>query len=122
MIGTADVGEAAPQELVDPRVARVGGSRRDRKANYDFPGMMDAASWRRTEVHKHTHWYGCSLCGQKFAGPRRLYPPCQAARRTFRLGGRRYELTTETGRQPRPQATSRPPVPRRAGQGRHADT
>jgi hypothetical protein len=73
MIGTADVGEAAPQELVDPRVARVGGSRRDRKANYDFPGMMDAASWRRTEVHKHTHWYGCSLCGQKFAGPHAVY-------------------------------------------------
>jgi hypothetical protein len=35
--------------------------------------MMDAASWRRKEVHKHTHWYGCSLCGCKFAGPHAVY-------------------------------------------------
>jgi hypothetical protein len=62
---------AAP--LVDARVAKHGGTRKDPKSNYDFPGMMDAASWRRTEVHKHTAWYGCALCGQKFNGPHAVY-------------------------------------------------
>jgi hypothetical protein len=65
--------DTAAQGLVDPRVAKHGGTRKDPKANYDFPGMMDAASWRRTEVHKHTAWYGCALCGQKFAGPHAVY-------------------------------------------------
>jgi hypothetical protein len=64
---------AAPQELVDPRVAKHGGTRRDAKSNYDFPGMMDAASWRRTEVHKHTKYYGCFRCGQRFKGPHAFY-------------------------------------------------
>jgi hypothetical protein len=62
---------AAP--LVDPRVAKHGGTRKDRKSNYDFPGMMDAANWRKTEVHKHTAWYGCALCGRKFNGPHAVY-------------------------------------------------
>lgn len=58
---------------IDPRVARHGGSRRDPKSNYDFPGMMDAASWRRTLAHQHTHYYGCALCGQKFSGLHAVY-------------------------------------------------
>lgn len=65
---------SAPRtDLVDPRVARHGGTRRDAKANYDFPGMMDDRGWRRTEVHMHTPWYGCALCGQKFSGPHAVY-------------------------------------------------
>jgi hypothetical protein len=59
--------------LVDPRVAKHGGTRNDAKANYDFPGMVDAATWRRTEVHKHTYSYGCALCGQGFSGPHGVY-------------------------------------------------
>jgi hypothetical protein len=59
--------------LVDPRVAKHGGTRKDPKAHYDFPGMVDAASWRRTEVHRHTRWYGCAVCGQKFSGPHAVY-------------------------------------------------
>ena len=62
---------AAP--LVDPRVAKHGGTRKDAKSNYDFPRMVDAANWRKTEVLKHTAWYGCALCGQKFNGPHAVY-------------------------------------------------
>jgi hypothetical protein len=62
---------AAP--LIDSRVAKYGGTRKDSKSTYDFPGMVDAASWRRTEVHRHTAWYGCALCGQKFSGPHAVY-------------------------------------------------
>ena len=50
--------EEADEGLVDPRVEKQGGTRKDPKSNYDFPGMVDAASWRRTEVHKYTAWYG----------------------------------------------------------------
>ena len=67
------VRDTPTQTLVDPRVAKHGGSRRNSKANYDFPGMTDAASWRRTEVHKATHFYGCGLCDQKFSGPHAVY-------------------------------------------------
>jgi hypothetical protein len=67
------VAEAPTRALVDPRVARHGGSRRDQKANYDFAGMMDAGSWRRTEVHQHTSFYGCGRCGQKFKTPHAVY-------------------------------------------------
>ena len=56
--------QAAAESLVDPRVAKLGGRRTSSKANYDFPGMMDAASWRRSEVHARTGWYGCGVCGQ----------------------------------------------------------
>jgi hypothetical protein len=35
--------------------------------------MMDAASWRRSEAHAGTRWYGCSVCGQGFAGPHAVY-------------------------------------------------
>jgi hypothetical protein len=65
--------ETAGEEPVDPRIAKHGGTRKDRKSNYDFAGMMDSASWRRTEVHEHTRWYGCALCGQKFSGPHAVY-------------------------------------------------
>jgi hypothetical protein len=60
---------SAPHALIDPRVAKHGGTRNNAKSNYDFPGMMDAASWRRTQVHQHTYGYWCGLCGQRFAGP-----------------------------------------------------
>jgi hypothetical protein len=65
--------QAPPTPLIDPRIAKLGGTRRDRKATYDFPGMQDQASWRRTLVHEHTYWYGCSLCGVKLAGPSAVY-------------------------------------------------
>jgi hypothetical protein len=64
--------DVAAERLIDPRVAKHGGTRRNSKANYDYPGMMDAASWRRTLVHQHTAWYGC-LCGQKFQSPHAVY-------------------------------------------------
>ena len=54
-------------------MAAHGGTRRNAKANYDFPGMMDAASWRRSEAHAGARWYGCSICGQGFAGPHAVY-------------------------------------------------
>jgi hypothetical protein len=54
-------------------VAKHGGTRKNRKDNYDFPGMMDAATWRRTAVHRATSYYGCALCGQKSAGPHAVY-------------------------------------------------
>jgi hypothetical protein len=59
--------------IVDPRVAQRGGWRTSPKSNYDFPGMMDDANWRRTQVHKATAWYGCAPCGQKFTGPHAAY-------------------------------------------------
>jgi hypothetical protein len=65
--------EPAPVTLVDPRVARHGGTRKSRKDNYDFPGMVDDSSWRRTKIHRATSWYGCALCGQKFSGPHAVY-------------------------------------------------
>lgn len=65
--------QTAAKSLVDPRVARHGGTRRDRRAQYDFPGMSDAATWRRTAVHRATRWYGCALCGAKFSGPHAVY-------------------------------------------------
>jgi hypothetical protein len=63
----------AVAELIDPRVAKHGGHRRNTKSNYDFPGMVDEASWRRSTVHQHTRSYDCGLCGQRFAGPRAVY-------------------------------------------------
>ena len=71
--------ETDAESLVDPRVAKHGGTRKDPKANYDFPGMMDAASWRRTEVHKATRWYGCALFRRR---QRRQRPPRQRAGRS----------------------------------------
>lgn len=61
------------EELVDPRVAERGGVRKNPKHTYNFPGMLDDANWRRTRAHKHTPWYGCSLCGLKFTGPHAVY-------------------------------------------------
>jgi hypothetical protein len=65
--------EVPAQPLVDPRVAKHRGTRRDSKSNYDFPGMVDQASWRRSDVHKATRLYGCSRCGQKFRTPHAVY-------------------------------------------------
>ena len=64
--------DVAAESVVDPRVAKHGGTRRNPKANYDFPGMMDASSWRRTEVHKHSSYF-CGFCGLKLAGPHAVY-------------------------------------------------
>ena len=63
----------AAKPLVDPRVAKHGGTRTDPKANYDFPGMTDASTWRKSRVHQHTQWYGCFRCGQRFKGPHAVY-------------------------------------------------
>lgn len=68
-----EVAQTAEKLLIDPRVAKHGGTRSSPKSNYDFPGMMDAASWRRTNVHKHTRRYACALCGQGFSGPHAVY-------------------------------------------------
>jgi hypothetical protein len=73
MSATAEPVQASPQALIDPRVAKHGGTRKSPKSHYDFPGMMDAASWRRTQVHAHTRFYGCHRCGRKFAGPHAVY-------------------------------------------------
>ena len=58
---------------VHPRVAKHGGTRTSPKSGYDFPGMTDAANWRRTEIHKATRFYACQLCGQRFTGPHATY-------------------------------------------------
>jgi hypothetical protein len=65
--------EAPSRDLVDPRAAKHGGTRRNGHANYDFPGMVDGASWRRTRLNEATYYYGCALCGQKFTGPHAVY-------------------------------------------------
>ncbi len=65
--------QAPADSLVDPRVAAHGGNRNNPKATYQFPGQMDQASWRRTEVHANTSYYGCGLCGQRFAAPAAVY-------------------------------------------------
>jgi hypothetical protein len=70
---SATAPQARQESLVDPRVAKHRGTRKSSKAHYDFPGMMDAASWRRSEVHEHTHVYACFRCGQRFAGPHAVY-------------------------------------------------
>ena len=59
--------------LVDPRVAKVGGTRRNAKSNFEYPAISDAATWRRTEVHRYTRWYGCAFCSQTFNGPSATY-------------------------------------------------
>jgi hypothetical protein len=58
---------------VDPRVAARGGTRNSPKSGYDYPGMIDAASWSRTQVAKATACYGCAWCGQTFSGPHAVY-------------------------------------------------
>lgn len=58
---------------VDARIAARGGTRRDAKAAYSYPGMADDRDWRKTAVHAATAWYGCARCGQKFSGPHAVY-------------------------------------------------
>jgi len=70
---STDSKSARTTPLIDPRVAKHGGTRRDDHANYDFPGMTDQSPWRRSEVHKATRYYGCALCGIKFTGPHAVY-------------------------------------------------
>jgi hypothetical protein len=79
MIATAEAAQASPQALIDPRVAKHGGTRNSPKSTYQFPGLMDQASWRRTKVHASTSYYGCGLCGQRFAAPAAVY--CHLAKR-----------------------------------------
>lgn len=61
------------RSLVDPRVAAKGGTRRDPKSGFDYPGMMSERHWRVTPAHQHTHSYGCAWCSVKFKGPHALY-------------------------------------------------
>jgi len=35
--------------------------------------MVEDSSWRRSEVHRATRFYGCFLCGTKFTGPHAVY-------------------------------------------------
>jgi hypothetical protein len=58
---------------IDPRVAKHGGSRANRKRNYEFLGMVAEADWRRTCAHKATRWYGCGLCGLRATSPHAIY-------------------------------------------------
>ena len=58
--------------LVDPRVARHGGTRTNLKSNYDFPGMASDSDWRKRRIHKASS-YSCTLCGQRFSGPHATY-------------------------------------------------
>jgi hypothetical protein len=73
MNAVAEAAVGAPQALIDPRVAKHGGTRKNAKSAYTYPGMTDEASWRRAEVHQHTYGYWCGLCGQRFAGPHAYY-------------------------------------------------
>ena len=59
--------------LIDPRVAKHGGYRTSTKDNFDYPGMHDDTTWRRSRVHRATSLYKCALCGQKFTGPHAVY-------------------------------------------------
>jgi hypothetical protein len=79
MIAAAEAVQAPPHNLVDPRVAKHGGTRKSPKSTYQFPGQMDQASWRRTELHANTTYYGCGLSGQRFAAPAAVY--CHLAKR-----------------------------------------
>ena len=63
----------APERELDPRIARHGGTRRNPKSNYNFPGMASDRDWRKTAVHKSALSYGCALCSQRFAGPHAVY-------------------------------------------------
>jgi len=59
--------------MVDPRVAAVGGTRRNGKAGYHYPGMARLGDWETTAAHKSTSYYGCFLCGQGFKTPHAVY-------------------------------------------------
>ena len=60
--------------LIDPRVAKHGGTRgTNPKDTYDFPGMQDDTTWRRSRVHRFTAYYGCHRCGHKFTGLHAVY-------------------------------------------------
>jgi len=63
----------ASQNPVDRRVADKGGTRRNTKERYTFPGMQDWPSWSRTPVHQVTAYYGCHPCGVKFSTPAAVY-------------------------------------------------
>jgi hypothetical protein len=58
--------------LIDPRVAKHGGTRTNPKSNDDFPGMASDSDWRRRSIHKASS-YSCALCGQAFSGPHATY-------------------------------------------------
>jgi hypothetical protein len=72
MTATAEAAQVPPHALVDPRVAKHGGTRNSSKSTYRFPGLMDQASWRRTEVAPPTTAATCAARGS----PRR--PPSTA--------------------------------------------
>lgn len=61
------------EPLVDPRVAKHGGTRRSSKSSYEFPGMINERDWRRTSAHKAVSRYSCALCGAAFNGPHAVY-------------------------------------------------
>ena len=65
--------EDASRALIDPRIAEVGGHRKSTKDTYDFPGMQDDTTWRRSRVHQSTSYNGCHRCGAKFTGPHAVY-------------------------------------------------
>ena len=55
----------ASDGLIDPRVARHGGYPTSDRDNYDFPGMQDDTTWRRSQIREATRFYGCALCGSR---------------------------------------------------------
>jgi hypothetical protein len=38
-----------------------------------YPGMTDKSTWRRSNVHRATSYYGCLWCGTRFADPVAVY-------------------------------------------------
>jgi len=64
--------DEATKPLVDPRVAKHGGYRTDPKAHYEFPGMTDRATCRRTDIHK-VSLYFCGFCGKQFGDTHAVY-------------------------------------------------
>jgi hypothetical protein len=43
------------------------------KRSRTYPGMVDKGSWRRSNVHRHTRFYGCWFCGVGFRDPTAVY-------------------------------------------------
>lgn len=43
------------------------------KRSRTYPGMIDKATWRRSNVHRATTAYACAWCAMTFADPTAVY-------------------------------------------------